>query len=288
MRDRVLLSLLLFVGGCAAPGANQVAVSPAPQSVSSASAAEFVAGQASRTAALGDFASRGSLEIRWKDDEGSHFEQTQVELAWRERGQRMAFRADKVGERLAWAGADASRWWIFELKREPTRLTTGRRGSVPEGSTLPFVGPESVLELMSARPWPDSARAAGSEGASRWIEWDLAAPIGAWRRTRALVERPGALAQRIELLDATGHVIVRSTLSRPLSVPVNGLPTGAWPEVAGTVRIEASDSGASWDIFWDQPGTDPARLKDRLFDLAVLTEALRPQEVVDQDVKATR
>jgi hypothetical protein len=141
---------------------------------------------------------------------------------------------------------------------------------------------------MSARAWPDSARTAGSDGASRWIEWDHAAPIGAWRRTRALVERPGSLAQRIELLDATGHVVVRSTLSRPLSVPVNGLPTGAWPEVAGTVRIEASDSGASWDIFWDQPGTDPARLKDRLFDLAVLTEALRPQEVVDQDAKATR
>jgi hypothetical protein len=50
------------------------------------------------------------------------------------------------------------------------------------------------------------------------------------------------------------------------------------------MRIEAGDSDATWDIFWDQPGTEPARLKDRLFDLAVLTEALRPGEVVDQDV----
>jgi hypothetical protein len=62
------------------------------------------------------------------------------------------------------------------------------------------------------------------------------------------------------------------------------LPTGAWLEVAGTMRIEAGDSDATWDIFWDQPGTEPARLKDRLFDLAVLTDALRPREVVDQDV----
>jgi hypothetical protein len=283
MRDRWLAGLLLILAGCAAPQTGRVPDASVEATASSASVAEFVAGQAARTAALGDFASRGSLEVRWKDDEGTHFEQTQVELAWRERGQRMAFRADKVGERLAWAGADASRWWIFELKREPTRLTTGRRGSVPRDSILPFVGPESVIELMAARPWPDSARASGSENGSRWIEWNLDAPVGAWRATRALVARPGSLPQRVELLDSTGHVIARSTLTRPLSVPVQGLPTGAWPEVAGTMRIQAGDAGATWDIFWDQPGTEAARLKDRLFDLAVLTEALRPQEVVDQD-----
>jgi hypothetical protein len=284
MRERSLLGVLLFVGACASPSANQAPSPSAGLPVSSASAAEFRSGQAARTAALGDFASRGSLEVRWKDEEGAHFEQTQVELAWRESGQRMAFRADKVGERLAWAGADAARWWIFELKREPSRLTTGRRGSVPRDSILPFVGPESVLELMSARPWPASARVGEVESGARWIEWDLSNPVGAWRRTRALVERPGALAQRVELLDAGGRIIARSTLTRPLSVPVSGLPTGAWPEVAGTMRIEAGDSDATWDIFWDQPGTEPARLKDRLFDLAVLTDALRPREVVDQDV----
>lgn len=283
MRDRWLAGALLLLAGCAAPSANKGSAPSADVVASSASVADFVAGQSARTKALDDFASRGSLEVRWKDDEGSHFEQTQVELAWRERGQRMAFRADKVGERLAWAGADAARWWIFELKREPSRLTTGCRGSVPRDSILPFVGPESVLELMAARTWPESARAAGAEGALRWIEWDLASPVGAWRRTRALVERPGTLPQRVELLDSTGHVIARSTLTRPLSVPVTGLPTGAWPEIAGTMRIEAGESRATWDIFWDQPGADPARLKERLFDLAVLTEALRPQEVVDQD-----
>jgi len=284
MRDRWLAGVLLILAGCAAPPANQGSARSADMAASSASPADFVAGQSARTEALGEFASRGSLEVRWKDDEGSHFEQTQVELAWRDSGQRMAFRADKVGERLAWAGADAERWWIFELKRDPSRLTTGRRGSAPRDSILPFVGPESVLELMSARPWPARARAGEVENGARWIEWDLASPVGGWRRTRVLVERPGSLPQRVELLDATGHLIARSTLTRPLSVSVRGLPPGAWPEIAGTMRIEAGDAGATWDIFWDQPGTDPARLKDRLFDLAALTEALRPKEVLDQDV----
>jgi hypothetical protein len=160
----------------------------------------------------------------------------------------------------------------------------GRRGTVPRASMLPFAGPESVMELMAARPWPDSATAGPELQGARWIEWKLERPIGGWSRSRALVARPGALPSRVELLDGAGALIASATLSRPLSVPILGMPTGAWPEVAGTMRLETGSVGAAtWDIFWDAPGTDPARLKDRLFDLQVLRDALRPQEVVDQD-----
>ncbi|NDC45908.1 MAG: GTPase HflX, partial [Actinobacteria bacterium] len=47
----------------------------------SGDATAFVRGQSQRVQALGDFASRGSAELRWKDEQGSHFEQAQVELA---------------------------------------------------------------------------------------------------------------------------------------------------------------------------------------------------------------
>lgn len=284
MREILAASLLAALAGCAAKGPVTRSDDGAAPVAVQKDAAAFVRGQAQRVQALGEFASRGSAELRWKDEQGDHFEQAQVELAWREAGTRMALRADKVGERLAWAGADAERWWVFEIKREPSRLTTGRRGSVPRDSMLPFAGPESVMELMAARPWPESATAGAEEDGARWIEWKLPRSVGAWSGSRALVSAPGALPRRIELLDATKSVVAAATLSRPLSVQVAGLPTGALPEVAGTMRLTTGDQGATWDIFWDAPGTEPQRLKDRLFDLSVLREALRPQEVVDQDV----
>jgi hypothetical protein len=48
------------------------------------------------------------------------------------------------------------------------------------------------------------------------------------------------------------------------------------------------DGGAAWDVFWDAPGTNPERLKDRLFDLNVLIEVMRPVVVREQGAKDPR
>jgi len=241
--------------------------------------------------ALQQFASRGSAELRWKDEQGDHFEQAQIELAWRDGGERMALRADKLGERIAWAGADSTQWWIFEPKSEPSRLIIGARGMVPSGSALPFAGPESVMELLAARAWPENAQCVQGQSQesetqtqtknSCCVQWSLAKPIGAWTSSRAWVQQPGALPVRIELLNVQGGVIASSELSRPLSVQVDGVPQGAWPDIAGTTQLRMSEGGGRWNIFWDAPGTNAERLKDRLFDLAVLREVMRPQQVRD-------
>lgn len=280
MRERLLAAALLLAG-CASPPQAVPAQEPAAKPPLPF-ASEFVEGQRARVQHLADFASRGSAELRWNDEQGAHFEQAQIELAWRERGARMALRADKLGERLAWAGADAERWWIFEPKAEPSRLTVGPRGTVPSGSMLPFVGPESVMELLAVRPWPASAEVRRADGSGAVVQWKIERPIGAWSRTRAFIERPGAMPLRMELLDSTGAVLASSELSRPLPVRIDSLPTGAWPEVGGTVRLRMSgDSGATWDVFWDAPGVEPARLNERLFDLSVLKGVMRPQREID-------
>ena len=201
LRARVasLLAAVITLAGCAGPAKVETAPGIA---VSPPTAAAFVEAQRARVANLGDFSSRGSAEMRWNDAQGDHFEQAQVELAWRDAGGRMALRADKLGERLAWAGADAERWWVFELKSEPSRLIVGPRGTVPQGSALPFAGPESVMELMAARPWPAGATVTADASGAWWVTWPLPKPIGAWARSRALVAAPGALPVRVELLDA--------------------------------------------------------------------------------------
>ena len=280
------LAIVSVIAACAAPDRVETAVRPSPATASPApEAAVFVAAQRARVANLPDFASRGSAELRWKDGQGDHFEQAQVELAWREAGGRMALRADKLGERLAWAGADATRWWVFEIRSEPSRLIVGARGTVPKGSALPFAGPESVMELMAARAWPEGARVGAAEPAGGWwVEWSLAKPIGDWVASRALVASPGSLPMRVELLDAVGAALASSELSNPMTVEVRGVAPGAWPVVAGKTRLRTNAGSATWDVFWDAPGTDPDRMKDRLFDLAVLREVLRPQ-VIEGDAK---
>lgn len=274
------LALAAALVSCAAPARVEPVATAASGAPADASA--FAAAQRARVENLRDFASRGSAELRWTDERGDHFEQAQVELAWRESGGRMALRADKLGERLAWAGADASRWWVFEIKSDPSRLVVGARGTAPNGSALPFAGPESVMELMAARPWPDTVRLAAAEsGGGWWIAWRLPKPIGAWVGSRALLTAPGALPQRVELLDADGRALASSELSNPVTVEVRGVAPGAWPLVAGKTRLRTDAGSATWDVFWDAPGTDPDRLKDRLFDLSVLREVLRPQVVED-------
>lgn len=284
MREMALAGALALAGCASTPTAPVVQGGSGAglPGVTAPSAAEFVAAQAQRVAHLSDFASRGSAELRWADAKGSHFEQAQVELAWRERGQRMALRADKLGERLAWAGADATQWWIFEPKAEPSSLVRGPRGVVPQDVALPFAGPESVMELLAARAWPQSAVAEACADGSTSVRWMVTPSVDQWVATRAVVPRPGALPTRVELLKADGSVLASSELSRPMLVRVDTLPTGAWPEVAGTVRLRmAGEGGATWDVFWDAPAADPERLKDRLFDLTVLRSVMRPQREID-------
>lgn len=286
MREWIALALACALGACATQPANVSTQQPAV----AASAHDFVHAQKERAKSLQSFASRGSAELRWKDERGSHFEQAQVELAWRDGGERMALRADKVGERIAWAGADATQWWIFEPKADPSRLTLGPRGVAPKDSALPFAGPDSVMELLAARAWPDAATFGEplSDG-TRWLSWNISKPIGSWSASRARVSKPGALPVAVELLDAQGAVLASSELSRPMSVEIATLPPGAWPEVAGTTRLRMQgDGGAAWDVFWDAPGTNPERLKDRLFDLNVLIEVMRPVLVRDQGAKDPR
>jgi len=266
------------LAGCAAsvsPDAPPTHAEPA----SLVSAADFVQAQRRRVEGLERFASRGSAELRWTDEQGDHFEQAQVELAWLDHGRRLAFRADKVGERLVWVGADASQWWIFEPKAEPPSLLVGPRGTVPPRSPVPFAGPESVMELLAATPWPDHATlAAADQPGEHWLGWRRIAAVGGWAATRVRVRQPGSLPDRVELLADDGTVLAASVLSRPLSLEVIGLPPGAWPDVPGTVRLEMG-TDTSWEVFWDTPGTAPERLKERLFDLDALRSVMRPQRV---------
>lgn len=161
-------------------------------------------------------------------------------------------------------------------------LTIGRRGQPPPDDLLNFIGPDSILELLGVTAWPETAASTVEPDGSRWLQWKLATPVGAWAGTRIRVGMPGDLPAEVQLVDADGQVLLQAAHERPLTVEIAGAPPGAWPFVAGTTRFRRPQRPDSLlEVFWDAPGTNPERLKDRLFDLNVLREVLRPGEVRD-------
>ena len=240
----------------------------------------IVAQQNHRVAGLKIFATRGSAELRWHDENGDHFEQAQVDLAWRNGGDDISLRADKMGERLAWAGANAKQWWLFEPKREPSRLWLGARDTPVPDSLLPFAGPDALLELLAALPWPTSV-AIMQESPDNFTAEFFRSPRGKWVKTRVEVVKNIGFPSHIWLLDAKGNVLAESELSLPVMAVMNHLPMADRPMVASKITLKSVSNVGVWQIFWDEPGAREDRLKDRLFDLEVIRGVMRPAEVID-------
>ena len=243
-------------------------------------AAAIVAQQNHRVAGLEKFATRGSAELRWHDEKGDHFEQAQVDLAWRNGGEQISLRADKMGERLAWAGANAKQWWLFEPKREPSRLWLGARDTPVPDSLLPFAGPDALLELLAALSWPTSV-AIMQESPDNFTAEFVRSPRGKWVKTRVEVLKNIGFPSHIWLLDAKGNVLAESELSEPVMATMNHLPMADRPMVASKITLKSVSNVGVWQIFWDEPGAREDRLKDRLFDLEVIRGVMRPIEVID-------
>ena len=254
--------------------ANMKSVAPA------LNAAAIVAQQNHRVAGLEKFATRGSAELRWHDEKGDHFEQAQVDLAWRNSGEQISLRADKMGERLAWAGANAKQWWLFEPKRDPSRLWLGARNTPVPDSLLPFAGPDALLELLAATPWPEKISLSQDHPGTFWADFDRPAR-GAWVKTRVQVDTNTGFPSHIWLVDANGNVLAESELSEPVMADMNHLPMADRPMVASKITLKSVSNVGVWQIFWDEPGAREDRLKDRLFDLEVIRDVMRPAEVID-------
>ena len=240
----------------------------------------IVAQQNHRVAGLNIFATRGSAELRWHDEKGDHFEQAQVDLAWRNGGDDISLRADKMGERLAWAGANAQQWWLFEPKREPSRLWLGARNTPVPDSLLPFAGPDALLELLGAKTWPSAVTITQETPLTFTAEF-ARTPRGAWVRTRAQIVKNTGLPCQICMLDAKDAVLAQSDLSEPVMAVMNHLPMADRPMVASKITLKSVSNIGVWQIFWDEPGAREDRLKDRLFDLEVIRGVMRPAEVID-------
>ncbi len=298
-----LLAGFLFVPiACLTACAPKVAVNadqsepPTPQQLrmelSDAEAlfADFVTRHNIRVGRLETFESRASLELRYSDADGSHFDQCEADI-FLASGGRGALRATKVGTNLLWVGSDGVRGWIFRLDKDPTSLTIFDTidervwGQSLEGigaSEFTLLAPSSVRALAAMQPLPtDIALMAIADAAAN-------APL--YQRFELVYQpfpkidarmRFGAdgLPTMIRVIDKSGAVLLQANLSEYEPAQAANLAQGGWPKVARKIEVQSTRSKGDARIYLDAPIAMGKRMKPRFFVLEELIPQLHPDSV---------
>lgn len=258
--------------------------------------AALVAQQNERAIRLATFESRASLEFRYRDATGEHFEQCEADI-FLSPPNRGALRVMKVGTNLWWIGGDGERSWIFELNVTPKRATVydrGASGVFAESSDVVGTGeftllsPESVRLLMGHAAIADdwTAVALGDSESTAAVHDRFGVRVNLASQTDGVprltaTTRFGAdgLPISVTVASLDGVEVAKATLRDPVRAPMVDIAQGAWPTVARRIEVVAPRSGAAIKIFLDSPTANANRMKPRFFDLDALLTQLRPEVV---------
>ncbi len=247
-----------------------------------------------RASRLDTLESRASLELRYRDSDGEHFDQCEADI-FLASGDRGALRATKVGTNLLWVGSDGVRGWVFLLEKDPTSLTVYDRvdtrawSSALDGGAadeLILLAPKSVRTLGGMHAIPADARVV------RLPDAPSGAPAGGSVLDRhAVVYAPFAgceialrftadgLPAEVRVLDRGDGPRFVARLSEYTPAPAANLAQGAWPKVPRRIEVDAARRGATVRIYLDEPAAMMRRMKPRFFSLEELTAQLRPDSV---------
>jgi len=242
---------------------------------------EFAAQWNDRVGRLQQFYSRGVIELRWEDEQGSHFEQGDVDV-WVDLPKRTALRISKAGEVLAWLGSDDSRYWFFDLLDEPTQLVVA---SHDEPVSIAMAGLQldsaTLLDVLGLRRLGDTGTVRADAETGKWI----ARTQGAGAQLHMELDAQTGLPTRIEALDGAGGMRLVSELGRYERVEMRGVSSLNWPKLATRIVLTAPQTsldGRSGDarLYLSRPttvvGSQPM---DRVFDLNRLMDSLQPDDV---------
>ncbi|MDA1007725.1 MAG: hypothetical protein O2800_01790 [Planctomycetota bacterium] len=90
---------------------------------------------------------RGQAELCWRDGETNRRDKVDLRL-WIRANQDSALDLSALGTRMAWIGANATQWWMFELESKPPRLSTGDVAQDVSTGTLPPLADVRLLRVL--------------------------------------------------------------------------------------------------------------------------------------------
>lgn len=298
----LLLSALLpsVAVGCTSLGTVKNAEQGARASVADeVLRAEFdplIAQHNERVARLTTIEARGIIEIRYRDESGSHFEQTDLELALTSGG-RGSLKLSKLGD-LFWIGGDGRLGWIFDLRSKPPTAVVSENGDLGVERAaahairlgdLTVLSPASLRFVMGLTAIPSDACVVPlAQAASSTLR---EAYRVAWRRGGmevALAFGADGYVSELELREvddakgvahANGKVLATSRISDYEPAHVDALSQLAWPRVGTRVRVTAATRETSALLVLTEPWAQVRRMKDRYFDLTALMQHFQPETV---------
>ncbi len=224
----------------------------------------------------------GIIELRWRDEDGRHYEQGNMEL-WLGLPRRVALRVFKAGRDFLWIGSDDSHFWIFDMTGDETILTADRHDTVlldDEGEVLSL----QPLVLLDAAGLGRLDEPLDPDGA---VEYD--ADRGAWVAEargrggpiRVYFDVETLEPVRVEALNSRGEMVLHSRLADPLYVERRAGPEARIPR---RIHIEMADGGGRISLGFDRayPPSDGKvddMFTERVFDFEALHRRMPPDVV---------
>ncbi|MCA9283916.1 MAG: hypothetical protein KDA22_01785 [Phycisphaerales bacterium] len=263
--------------GCATPP-DTGGTAPAPSSDAlpeGPTSTAIVSAQTARLAKLLPLHASGQVELRWVDEDGSHFEFCRGDL-FAAAGPLVALDLRKAGERFLFLGCDAQRSWAFDLRAAPRRLDVWPHGTAAQREQAAGVSALDLVDLTGLGPFRIADGEPEYEPASgQWTvkAEGLGGPIRVW------VERNWLVPVRIDALDEVGNTRLSSTLEEYRGIDRPGLPPGALPRLPERVRIVAPQRDTSVMLSLATADPDGSAVAPGLFDLERLVRILRPEDV---------
>lgn len=228
----------------------------------------------------------GVIEIRWKDKNGNHYEQGNMEL-WLQLARRTALRVEKFSAVALWLGSDDERYWLFDKTNDQNILHVGRHEDrLSDESGAFVVKPLALLDLMALTALPDSGGSAPPvQYESKLDAWAIETR-GGGGPMRIYFDRMTRRPKRVESLGDDGRVAAFSTLEKYESVSREGTSPLAFPKIAYRIQIQTTRSAggnlASGEatLFIDHAtgDVDPEQLS-KVFDLNVLIKSMKPERI---------
>ena len=190
---------------------------------------------------------------------------------------------EKLSRVYLWAGSNDEQYWLFDQLDESNKVAyVGHYDAAGSSDTrmlpIPF-RPDAVpylLGLVALDPALDS----------RVYTYDgqyLIEPAG--MRMRMLIDPTSFRPTRVDLLDERGWSLVMCKLTGRFGVEVEGVPSQRWPVVCDDAELFVAGQASNMSIELIHATNNPRRVRDQLFDLDVLMEALKPDALVDLDAR---
>ena len=227
----------------------------------------------------------GSIEMRWTDDDGDHFETCLAEV-WIKLPDKTALNIQKLGERLMWLGSNGDDAWVMTFAKEEKVLYvygSDERKQEDSPTRLP-IEPSLLLKMLglSKITIPENAKSKPVDFDAERDAWILSVP-GEQRSLRLYFDREKKLPIRIEYLTAEGKIQMYSELllRRYDTVEMVGLIPGTQPMFPTLVDIYNTQGLGEIKLALRQPVDD---VKDHFFDLDWIIRTFKPDRI-EREVK---